>query len=36
MRNKFIRAKKANFCLNLETYSPCKWIAEIVEKINKN
>ena len=35
MRNKFIRAKKTNFCLNLETYPPSKWITEIVEKINK-
>jgi hypothetical protein len=34
MRNKFNRAKRDNFCLNLEDYPHSKWISEIVEKIN--
>jgi len=34
MRNKFIRAKRANFCLNLEGYPPSKWIEEIVNSID--
>jgi hypothetical protein len=35
-RQKFIKAKQKNFCLNLEWYPPSKWIQEIVEKINNN